>query len=86
MILSELSFFFLFGHRYFSLKIFVMLFCQKICFSAYVYIIILTNFIMMVEMTNDEKEVDNWLYLIKKRARKEETMKNSSNKQELHSA
>jgi len=66
--------------------IFVMLFCQKICFSAYVYIAILTTFIMMVEMTKDKKKVDNWLYLIKQRARKEETLKNSSNKQELHSA
>ena len=37
-------------------------------------------------MTKDEKEVDNWLYLIKQRARKEDIMKNTSNKQELHSA
>ena len=37
-------------------------------------------------MTKDEKKVDNWLYLIKQRARKEENVKDSSNDRELHSA
>jgi len=41
---------------------------------------------MMVEMTKDEKKVDNWLYLIKQRARKEESIKNGAEKREMQSA
>jgi hypothetical protein len=40
---------------------------------------------MMVEMKKDVKKVDNWLYLIKQRAKKE-SVKNNSDNQGMHSA
>jgi len=38
---------------------------------------------MMVKMKKDVKKVDNWLYLIKKRAQKESVKKGDTN-QEMH--
>jgi hypothetical protein len=39
---------------------------------------------MLIEMKKDEKKIDNWLYLIKQRARKENA-KDNRNNQEMKS-
>ena len=38
----------------------------------------------MVEMKKDEKKVDNWLYIIKQRSKRDST-KNNLHDQEMHS-
>jgi hypothetical protein len=40
---------------------------------------------MMIEMKKDVEKVDNWLYMIRLRARKE-SVKNNGNNQGMHSA